>query len=105
MNRTKIGPVITWLATLALLVSMCASMTFTGHASAQSSKDEVSAIYPALSMYAVDLTALAFGSRVETTPQQDAITRQVIASLLANSQTPVLVGESGLDRETIARIV
>src|SRR2546423_3990769 len=105
MNRTKIASAITWLTTLALLVSICASMTFTGHASAQSPKDEVSAIYPVLSMYAVDLTALAFGSRVEATPQQDAIARQVIASLLVNSQTPVLVGESGLDRETIARSV
>src|SRR5437870_4816779 len=114
MNRTKIAPAITWLTAVALLVSMCASLTFSEHASAQSGKDtsnsartlaESETNYAALSAYANDLTTLALRSHIETTTEQDTIVRQVIASLLVNAKAPVVVSESSLDRETIARSV
>src|SRR5438309_3862189 len=99
---------------MAPLVSMCASFMFSSHAAAQSNKDTETASqlqareitdpnYPMLSKYATDLTLLALRGKLETTRGPDADVARVIASLSALSKAPVVVGESDLDRDAVAR--
>src|SRR5207248_9244823 len=59
--------------------------------------------YPVLSKYATDLTQLAVGGKLETTREREADVARVIASLSSAAKNPVVVGESDLDRDTIAR--
>src|SRR5580765_5148794 len=107
MNR-KQAPAITWLTTLALLVSMCASLTFSQRAAAQSNQEakqtkQIEVSYPVLSRYAADLTLLALQGKLEKAVNHDADVARVIASLSAMNKVPVVVSESDLDRDAIAR--
>ncbi len=83
MKRKTHAPAITWITTLALLVSMCASFMFSSHAAAQSNKDKEAATqlqaretsnanYPMLSKYATDLTLLALRGKLETPRDHEA---------------------------------
>src|SRR5436305_1637019 len=104
--KKRTPPVITWITTFALLLSMCATLTLSQRTAAQSEKAnlEQSAVqYPNLSKYATDLTLLALQGKLPRTNERDADIDRVIASLTRTKKTPVLVGESDLDRNIIAR--
>ena len=104
--KKRNAPAITWIAIFALLLSMCASLTLSQRTAAQSNKSnpEQSALqYPNLSKYATDLTLLALQGKLPRTNERDADIGRVIASLAGAQKTPVLVGESDLDRNIIAR--
>src|ERR1051325_9829587 len=106
--KRKHAPAMTWLTTLALLVSMCASLTFNQRTSAQSNQEvkqlnQTDVSYPVLSKYATDLTLLALQGKLEKSASHDADVARVIASLSAMNKAPVVVGESDLDRDAIAR--
>src|SRR5437016_8411460 len=114
MKRKTHAPAITWITTLVLLVSMCASFMFSSQAAAQSNKDKEAATqlqaretsnanYPMLSKYATDLTLLALRGKLETPRDHEADVARVIASLSVPSKAPVVVGESDLDRDAVAR--
>src|SRR5260370_26445726 len=110
MRRTN-APVVTWITIAALLVSMSASLTFSQGATAQSdikrtgaqseSRDATDNRYPTLSKYATDLTLLAISGKHE--PSYDANVARVIASLSTTTKAPLVLGESDLDRDAIAR--
>src|ERR1051326_7929401 len=105
MMRTKKAPVITYITTFALLLSVCGSL-LTQHTAAQSEKSnpEQSALqYPSLSKYATDLTLLAVQGRLPRSNERAADVDRVMASLQRTEKTPVLVGESDLDRNIVAR--
>src|SRR5207302_1593467 len=83
-------------------------------AAAQSNKDKEAATqlqaretsnanYPMLSKYATDLTLLALRGKLETPRDHEADVARVIASLSVPSKAPVVVGESDLDRDAVAR--
>ena len=82
--KRKYAPPTTLIITFALLVSMCAGLTFSQRTSAQSNtllvSDSVSD-YPVLSRYATDLTQLAVAGRLQTNHERDADVARVIASL------------------------
>src|SRR2546423_7407923 len=104
MNKRK-APALTWIATFALLLSMCASLTFSQRTTAQSEKanaERTDVRYPTLSKYATDLTLLALQGKLPRTNERDADIDRVIASLTRSKKTPVLVGESDLDRNIVA---
>src|ERR1051326_4448478 len=106
MMKKRNSPAITWITTCALLLSMCASLTLGQRTAAQSGKPdpEQSALqYPNLSKYAIDLTLLALQGKLPMTNERDADVARVIASLANAERTPVLVGESDLDRNIVAR--
>ena len=114
MKKTKQAPVVTWITTLALLVSMCAGLTFSQRASAQASQENQTASerdarsqantdYPALTKYATNLTLLALQGKLETARGHEADVARVIASLTTATKAPVVVSESDLDRDAIAR--
>src|SRR5207253_26404 len=76
MKRRKQTLVVKWITTIALLVSMCASFTFSQRTTAQSSQGTKSAgqrdpsvqgntDYPVLSKYATDLTQLALEGKLD----------------------------------------
>src|SRR3989440_1245248 len=97
---------ITWITTFALLLSVCAGLTFSQRTAAQSEKanaERTDVRYPNLSKYATDLTLLALQGKLPRTNERDADIDRVIASLTRTKKTPVLVGESDLDRNIIAR--
>ena len=58
---------------------------------------------PALAKYATDLTLLALQGKLETSRDRDADVARVIASLSNAAKEPVVVSESDLDRDAIAR--
>ena len=114
MKTYKHTPTVTWITMVAVLVSMCASFSFGRRASAQSSEENQSTAqrethgatdsqYPALSKYATDLTLLAHRGKLEPARGYEANVARVIASLSATAKAPVVVGESDLDRDAIAR--
>ncbi|HEY0348276.1 MAG TPA: S8 family serine peptidase, partial [Pyrinomonadaceae bacterium] len=104
--KRKHAPATTLIIAFALLVSMCAGLTFSQRTSAQSNTplvgDSVSD-YPVLSRYATDLTQLAVAGKLQTNHERDADVARVIASLSSAAKNPVLVSESDLDRDAIAR--
>src|SRR5438105_13103627 len=104
--KRKYAPATTLIITFALLVSMCLGLTLTQRTSAQSNaarmNDSVSE-YPVLSKYATDLTRLAVAGKLETAREQDGDVARVIASLSSEAGNPVVVWESDLDRDAIAR--
>src|SRR5438270_4910348 len=108
MKRRQ-APAITWITTLALLVSMCASLTFSQRTSAQSTKDKINqqqpaeGSYPLLSKYATDLTLLALKGKLDANPDRDADVARVIAKLAHDDKALVVISESDLDRDVIAR--
>jgi len=115
MKRSKQTSVVTWITTLAVLVLMCASLTFSQRTTAQSSQETKTASqrntsvqdnsdYPVLSKYATDLTQLTLEGRLDPPSGYTSEINCVIASLArTTTKAPVVVGESGLDRDAIAR--
>src|SRR5258706_8123604 len=104
--KRKYAPPTTLIISFALLVSMFASLTFSQRNSAQSNSPLVSdsvSDYPVLSRYATDLTQLAVTGKLQTNHERDADVARVIASLSSAAKNPVLVSESDLDRDAIAR--
>src|SRR6266404_7670799 len=105
--KRKQAPITTWITTLALLISMCAGLTFSQRTSAQKIDREVAsrtdAKYPLLSKYATDLTLLALNGKLDKASDRDADVARVIKSLSATAKAPVVVSESDLDRDAIAR--
>ena len=90
MKRT---PVITWITTFAVLVSLCASLTFSQRSTAQSSdqsenRNATDNKYPTLSKYATDLTQLALSGKLEPARGYEAIVARVIASLSTSTKAP-----------------
>src|SRR5882762_7975635 len=105
MKRT---PVITWITTFAVLVSLCASLTFSQRSTAQSgdqsqNRNATDNKYPTLSKYATDLTQLALSGKLEPARGYEANIAKVIASLSTSTKAPLMLGESDLDRDAIAR--
>jgi len=90
---------------------MCASLTFSQRSAAQSGKEttgrqkrEVAdSKYPLLSKYATDLTLLALSDKLEPVRGYEASIARVIASLSTTAKAPLVLGESDLDRDAIAR--
>ncbi|MDX6383441.1 MAG: ATP-dependent Clp protease ATP-binding subunit ClpB, partial [Blastocatellia bacterium] len=108
MIKTKRTPVATWLITATVLVSMCASLTFSQRAKAQFEKKTQSESrsasdpkYPTLSRYATDLTLLALGGKIE--PSSEPGVANVIASLANTTKAPLVISDSDLNRDAIAR--
>src|SRR4029077_12775199 len=76
MKTHKYPQVVTWLTMVAILVSMCAGLTFGRRAAAQSNEqaqatsdreiETTDSQYPVLSKYATDLTLLARRGKLET---------------------------------------
>ncbi|HMJ24238.1 MAG TPA: hypothetical protein VK475_00330, partial [Pyrinomonadaceae bacterium] len=108
MTKTKRTPVVTWLTIAAVLISMCASLTFSQRTEAQFEKknqsDSRPALdnkYPILSKYATDLTLLALIGKLE--PSSEPGVALVIASLSKTDKAPLVIGDSDLVRDEIAR--
>src|SRR5439155_26850287 len=79
---------------------------FSQRTAAQSEKanpEQGASQHPNLSKYATDLTLLALQGKLPRTNERAADIDRVIASLTRTKKTPVLVGESDLDRDIIAR--
>jgi len=85
---------------------MCASLTFSQRtsASADPSVNKGANEYPVLSRFATDLTKLAAAGKLDVTHDHETDVTRVIASLAA-TKNPVVVGESDLDRDAIARAI
>ena len=107
--KRKHAPFFKWITALALLASMSMGLVFSRHTAAQSTHHynsqtaQADPKYPNLSKYATDLTLLALQGNLPRTNERDADIDRVIASLAGAQKTPVLVGESELDRNIIAR--
>ena len=107
MKRT---PLATWLTIAALLVSTCAGLTFSPRTNAQSGEKRTATEtfstdnkYPTLSKYATDLTLLALSGKLEPARGYEAHVARVIESLSATTKAPLMLGESDLDRDAVAR--
>src|SRR5437667_3911092 len=108
MKRT---PLATWLTITALLVSACAGLTFSPRTRAQSGEKRTTTEtfsaadnkYPTLSKYATDLTLLALSGKLEPARGYEAHVARVIESLSATTKAPLMLGESDLDRDAVAR--
>src|SRR6185369_13937974 len=104
--KRKHAPLTTVVTALALLISMCASLTFSQRsAAAVEPLAKGASEFPLLSRYASDLTRLAAAGKLETSHEHDADVTRVIASLSSAAKNPVVVSESDLDRDAIARAV
>src|SRR5256714_5384475 len=104
--KRKHAPVTTLIITFALLVSMCVGLSFSQRTSAQSNSARVTdnvSDYPVTSKYATDLTQLAAAGKLEITREHDNDIARVIASLSSAGKNAVVVSESDLDRDAIAR--
>src|SRR6266404_3503396 len=109
--KKKNSAAVTWITTLALLLSTCASLTFSQRSAAQSvnhlsgqrvERDPAEKSFPLLSKYATDLSLLALNGHLETVRDHEADIARIIESLSKSGKTPVVVGESDLDRDAIA---
>src|SRR5947207_2543208 len=111
MKKTKRTPVVTWITIAAVLVSITASLGFSQRSTAQSGREinlrqkreAADNKYPILSKYATDLTLLALSDKREPVRGYEASIARVIASLSLTGKTPLVLGESDLDRDAIAR--
>ena len=115
MKTKKHAPIVSWLTTAALLLSMCVGLTFSQRSSAQvyqayedstnaGTSRQTAPDYPALAKYATDLTELAREGKLEPANGHESDIARVIASLApATAKAPVIIGESDLDRDLIAR--
>src|SRR6185436_4479481 len=108
MKRIKHAPAVTLLTLSALLVSMCAGLTVSRSASAQTnnqvkSESPSSKTGGALDRYATDMTRQALQGKLEAVDAFDAEINRVIAILSGTAKAPLLIGHSDLDRGMIAR--
>src|SRR5258706_12995021 len=111
MEKMKRTPAVTGITMAAVLVSMCASLSFSQRSAAQSVKattvrqqrEAADNKYPILSKYATDLTLLALTDKLEPVRGYEAGIARVIASLSLTEKTPLVLCESDLDRDAIAR--
>src|SRR5882672_5754602 len=107
MKKIKRIPVVTWITLVAVLASMCTGLSFGRHTSAQSSQSEIRTVandkYPTLSKYAADLTLLALNGKLEPARGFETSITSVIDSLATTSKAPLVLGDSDLDRDAIAR--
>src|SRR5262245_44273540 len=109
--KRRYAPATSWIIVLSLLVSMSASLTFSQRAAAQKDRqsevanqnEESDANYPALAKYTVDLTLQALKGKLEANRDREADVARVIESLSVAAKAPVVLGESDLDRDAIAR--
>jgi len=85
---------------------MCASLTFSQRASASTDQSVSKGAneFPVLSRYATDLTKLAAAGKLDAARDRETDVARVMASLSA-AKNPVVVSESDLDREVIARTI
>ena len=103
--RRKSAPSITLVTSIALLLSVCASVPLTPDTLAQSAagENQSSAVAEVrLRKYCADLTLLAGRGKLESTAGYDEEIARVIESL-AGARNPVVIGESDLQRDAIAR--
>src|SRR6185295_16826316 len=106
MKSTVQPPVIRKLFTLALVTSMFIGLLSSGHTSAQlrqRTDKRVAFSYPNLQRFAVNLTRLARLGKLDAVKGYDTEIGQVVETLANSTITPVLVGESSLERASIAR--
>jgi len=104
----KTTPFVTWITMTAVLVSMCAGLIFSQRTNAQSgAQSETRGVtdnkYPTLAKYATDLTLLALSGKLEPARGYEGNVARVIDSLATTSKAPLVLGESDLDRDAIAR--
>ena len=91
MKTKKHAPIVSWLTTTALLLSMCVGLTFSQRSSAQvyqayedgtnAETSQTAPDYPALAKYATDLTQLAREGKLEPATGDESDVARVIASL------------------------
>ncbi len=101
MKTTKQSPATTWVATLSLLVSLCASSTLGGITRAQSNQSSTQSNaarqtsknkYPILSLYAADLTKMARRGQLAPVVGHSAEIRRVTEILSDDAnRNPVLI--------------
>jgi serine protease AprX len=113
MKKMKRTPVVTWITVAAVLVSMFASLNLSQRAGAQSGKERTAresqelvaadSKYPILSKYATDLSLLALSDKVEPIRGYQMSIDRVIAGLSTSTKAPLVLCESDLDRDAIAR--
>src|SRR5436190_8674334 len=106
--KRKYAPLTTVMTTVALLASMCAGLTLSQSTSAHVDPSIVNKganEFPVLSKYSTDLTKLALAGKLEATHDRDADVARVITSLTSADKNPVVISESDLDRDAIARAV
>src|ERR1044072_6236925 len=102
MKRFGWAPATTWLTLSALLLSLCAGMTFTRTTSAQTSEQSNSR--SALDQYAINLTTQALQRKIDAVESFDVEIERVITSLSASAtKAPLLISQSDSDRSAIAR--
>ena len=102
----KTAPVVTWITMTAVLVSMCAGLIFSQRTNAQSGaqgRGVTDNKYPTLAKYATDLTLLALSGKLEPARGYEGNVARVIDSLATTTKAPLVLGESDLDRDAIAR--
>src|SRR5436309_282569 len=99
--------------TLAVIACMCAGLLLGGSANAYvkpakrnaatNPVKRVATVYPNLQRFALDLTKAARLGKLQVITGYDADISRVIETLCNSRMTPVLVGESNLDRSSVAR--
>ena len=113
MKSTNQPPAIRVVITLALIASLSAGVLVSGLANthvkagnrkpvAQPAK-RVATSFPNLQRFAVNLTKLARLGKIQAVIGYDAEIGRVVETLANSTITPVLVGESNLERTAVAR--
>src|ERR1044071_689756 len=107
MTTKKQAPFVTWIVTLALMVSTCATLTLNQRTNAQSERRELhnQSNSPLLSKYAIDLSNLALNGKLTEARDHESTVERLVARLTTSRKTPVIVSESDVDRAAIARAV
>src|SRR5262252_4707644 len=103
--RRQSAPLIILLTSIALLISLCASVPLAQPTAAESATFESETFarqYPTLANYCADLTLLARQGKLEPRDESDAAVARVIDSLAA-AKNPVVIADAELEREAIAR--
>ena len=80
--KRKTAPALTWITTFAILLSFCASLTFSQRTAAQRAESHpANENLPLLSKYATDLTALARRGQLEFAGNHEADVARVVDRL------------------------
>jgi serine protease AprX len=106
-------PAIRKLITVALIAAMSTGALLSGQTRASvnsrssvtksTTAKRIANAYPNLKRFASDLTKLARLGKLEAVAGYDAEIARVVDTLSHSTKTPVLVGESNLDRTAVAR--